>query len=149
MITLIRRKSIIWFSRFHAFILQISKGRIMDRLMGLDMLLLFTNDRQSGQLQKTPLLYVEYDNSYHCAASFAGNDSNPQWFFNIIADPNVEVLVRHKNIRTIAKITSGQERIRAWGKLVEVYPNFLKYQNLTTREIPVVRFSCLTSETEN
>ncbi len=37
-----------------------------------------------------------------------------------------------------AATTQGTERARLWGEIVRRYPNFIKYQEGVTRELPVV-----------
>ena len=112
----------------------------MHNLRGLDMLLLSTKGRHTGHIKETPLLYVEEGGRYYCAASFAGSDTNPQWFMNLVVDTNVELLLRRRRFAAVAHVTTGSERCSAWTKLVECYPDFARYQNRTERMIPVVRF---------
>jgi len=141
-------KCIIWFSRVHSTVLRISGGRLMHNLLGLNMLLLSTRGRHTGHCRVNPLLYIEDDGEYYCVASFGGNDRHPQWFINLIADPNVHLLVRRRHLMAIAHVTSGLERSEAWEKLVEYYPTFAKYQRRTQRIIPIVKF-CPLSDSRN
>ena len=113
----------------------------MYQLMGLDMLLLSTKGRKTGELRQTPLLYIEEGGSYYCVASFGGNDRHPDWFLNILAEPRVQLTVKQKNLNAIATEISGQERESMWEKLTGYYPNFNSYQDSTTRIIPVIKFN--------
>ena len=122
-------------------VLRLSGGRLMSKLLGLNMLLLSSTGNLTGRLTNTPLLYIEYGDNYYCAASFGGNDKNPQWFQNLIAEPNVGLLIRRKHIPAIAHMTSGEEREQAWAKLVDYHPPFAQYQERTERVIPVVKFT--------
>ena len=133
-------KLIIWFSHIHSAVLRMSGGRLMHQLLGLNMLLLFTKGRRTGQTKTNPLLYVQDGNQYYCVASFGGNDRNPQWFRNLVANPKVQLLVKGRHITAMADVTSGKERCDAWKKLVNYYPPFSKYQRRTSRTIPVVKF---------
>lgn len=112
----------------------------MYRLMGLDMLLLSTRGRKTGELRQTPLLYIEEDGNYYCVASFGGNDRHPDWFLNILSAPRVQLSVKQKHINATATKISGQERESMWKKLTGYYPNFNSYQNNTIRIIPVIKF---------
>ena len=134
-------KLIVIFSHIHKTVLLATGGRLMQRLGGLDMLLLTTIGRKTGNLRSTPLLYIEHGGEYYCAASFAGNDRNPEWFLNLVSDPHVELLVRNKRFPAEAHLISGQERIKAWGKLVNYHSDFAIYQRRTERAIPVIKFS--------
>ena len=144
----LRFRLIIWFSQMHQIVLRLSGGRLMNSLKGLDMLLLSYNGRYTGTRRYTPLLYVQHNNYYYCAASFAGSDKNPQWFLNVTASPDVELLIKRIRFKAITHVTSGQERNQAWEKLIAYYPAFTKYQIRTARTIPVVRFD-LVSDSRN
>jgi len=133
-------KLIVWFSHIHSVVLRLSSGRLMQKLGGLNMLLLSTKGRQTGQTRTNPLLYIKEGNQYFCVASFGGNDRNPQWFRNLLCDPNVQLLAEGRHHTAIADVMSGEERCDAWNKLVEYYPPFSKYQRRTNRTIPVVKF---------
>ena len=141
-------KLIIWFSRTHSTVLRMSGGRLMHNLLGLNMLLLSTKGRRTGHFKDTPLLYIEDGGQYYCVASFAGSDRHPQWFLNLVADPKVQLLIRRRHLTAIAHVTSGQERSKAWEKLVEYYPTFAKYQRRTGRIIPVVKFGSVPDSRE-
>ena len=132
-------KSIIYFSRIHRTILLMSNGRFMNKLVGLNMLLLSTTGRRTGQIKDTPLLYLEDKGTYYCVASFGGNDRHPQWFMNLVAHPRVQLLVRQRRFAATAYVTSGEERNEAWRSLTKYYPPFAKYQDRTNRIVPVVR----------
>lgn len=134
-------KLIIWFSRTHSAVLRISGGKLMHNLRGLNMLLLSTRGRRTGRSVDTPLLYIDDGDHYYCVASFGGSDSHPQWFLNLVANPTVKLLIKQRRLTAKAHVTSGQERMEAWGKLVNYYPAFAKYQKRTKRTIPVVKFN--------
>ena len=134
-------KFIVWFSRTHSAVLRMSGGRLMHSLLGMNMLLLSTVGRRTRHSRDTPLLYMEIDGYYYCVASFAGSDRHPQWFLNLVSNPEVQLLVRRRHLTALAHVTSGQERSEAWDELVGYYPAFAKYQRRTGRAIPVVRFS--------
>ena len=112
----------------------------MNSLMGLDMLLLSTTGRRTGDAKDTPLLYIEETGQYYCVASFGGSDRHPQWFLNLVANPRVTLLIKRRYFSAVAYVMSGQERSRIWQKLVEYYPAFARYQKRTERIIPVIRF---------
>tara|TARA_Y100000588_G_scaffold94615_2_gene102530 strand:+ start:2552 stop:2983 length:432 start_codon:yes stop_codon:yes gene_type:complete len=136
----LRFKLIVWFGRFHGLVLRKSGGRLMYRLIGLNMLLLSTKGRRTGRYRDNPLLYVEHNGNYYSAASFGGNDNHPSWFLNLSLNPEVTILVNRKHLSAIAHVTSEPERTQAWDSLVKCHPGFKNYKKRTTRIIPVVRF---------
>ena len=136
----LRFKMIVLFSRFHGKVLRSTGGRFMHTLQGLDMLLLSTVGRQTGRLRDNPLLYLESDGKFYCVASFGGHVNHPEWFLNLVANPNVHLLIRGQRYTATAHVTSGSEREKAWRMLTEYHPGFVSYQKRTARKIPVVSF---------
>ena len=115
----------------------------MHSLLGIDILLLATKGRRTGRFRRTPLLYMESNGQYYCVASFAGSDSHPDWYLNLVAHPNVQLLVRSRQLPALAYVLSGRDRMEIWEKLVEYYPPFASYQERTERTIPVIRFDTI------
>jgi deazaflavin-dependent oxidoreductase (nitroreductase family) len=79
-----------------------------------------------------------YDQNYILVASQGGAPTHPQWFFNLKAEPNVEIRdkaeVRQMRVR---EVTDPGERKRLWDIAVEAYPPYQEYQDKTNRVIPV------------
>lgn len=140
MINRLRLKSIVWFSHFHSSVMRLSKGRLMNKLLNLQMLLLVTKGKRTGVHRHTPLLYIKYQDSYYCAASFGGSAKHPDWFLNLSQNSPVEIKLGTCSFPVKAYELFGHERERFWEKLVEYYPPFAKYQTRTSRIIPVVKF---------
>ena len=133
-------KLIVWFGRIHATILKLSRGKIANNLAGLDMLLLTTIGRRTGRPYHNPLLYIERNKSYYCAASFGGSQNNPDWVKNLMKTTHVSIMLKGRSFPAVGTILSGTEREMAWGDLIRYYPPFKKYQTRTNRTIPVIRF---------
>ena len=141
MINRLRFKSIVWFSHFHSSVMRLSKGRLMNKLLNLQMLLLVTKGKRTGLHRHTPLIYIKYQDSYYCAASFGGSARHPDWFLNLSQNSPVEIKLGTCSFPVKAYELFGHERERFWEKLVEYYPPFAKYQTRTSRIIPVVKFT--------
>ncbi|MED5410304.1 MAG: nitroreductase/quinone reductase family protein [Chloroflexota bacterium] len=131
---------IVVFSKFHTVVLRITKGKLMGRLVGLDMLLLTTVGKKTGKKRYTPLLFKKVDSNFYCAGSFGGSDKAPQWYTNILSNPEVEILAEGELFAAKANILEGKAKANAWNCLINLYPNFQKYQDRTDRVIPVIRF---------
>jgi deazaflavin-dependent oxidoreductase (nitroreductase family) len=104
---------------------------------GMLVVLLTTRGAKSGKIRKTPLMRVEHEGRYAVVASQGGAPKHPVWYFNIKADPHVELQdgpVRHD---MQAREVSGAEKVAWWERAVAVYPPYADYQRKTTREIPV------------
>ena len=95
--------------------------------------------RKSGRPFTTPLLYLEDGRDLVIVASQGGLPKNPQWYPNLVAQPDVTVEVKGEGVRPVRARTAGpDERAALWPRLVELYADFASYASWTDREIPVV-----------
>ena len=95
--------------------------------------------RTSGKRYETPLLYLEDGRDLVVVASQGGLPKNPQWYANLLAQPETSVSLKGQRSRPVhARITAAEERAELWPRLVDLYADFAKYQKWTDREIPVV-----------
>lgn len=101
-------------------------------------LLLSTTGRKSGRVLTLPLIYGTHDASYVVVASKGGAPTHPVWYLNLAADPLVTVQIEGRRFDARARTAEGDERARLWTKMVGIYAPYLKYQEATQRDIPVV-----------
>lgn len=113
-------------------------GIVGSNIGGLPTLLLTTTGRKTGLARTVPLPYFVLPEGYAVVASYAGNPKNPAWYDNLVANPDVEVQVKARRFRAVAKAATSEERPAAWAKIVEETPMYGDYQRVTDREIPVV-----------
>jgi F420H(2)-dependent quinone reductase len=92
---------------------------------------------KSGQLQRTPLIKVEFAGKYAAVGSGAGGPQNPAWVTNVRADPHVEVWDGPDRDDYTARELKGDERQDWWGRSVVAFPQYLEYKAATARVIPV------------
>src|SRR2546429_8142690 len=71
-------------------------------------------------------------------ASKGGAPTNPDWYHNLLAHPEVTVEVGDETYDAIATPLTGEERDQLYAKWAELYPQFGEYQKKTPRKIPVV-----------
>ncbi|WP_328773399.1 nitroreductase family deazaflavin-dependent oxidoreductase [Streptomyces sp. NBC_00286] len=104
---------------------------------GMPVILLTTRGAKSGKLRKTPLMRVEHEGVYAAVASLGGAPKHPVWYFNVKADPHVELrdgtVVQDMRAREV----TGEEKAVWWERAVAAYPPYADYQEKTDREIPV------------
>jgi len=105
---------------------------------GRPTLLLTTTGRKSGQLHTTPLIYGESGGRYLVIGSRGGAPEHPQWYQNLVVNPEVEVQVKGDRFKARAHTATADEKPPLWDLMVGVYPSFAEYQTRTEREIPVV-----------
>jgi deazaflavin-dependent oxidoreductase (nitroreductase family) len=92
---------------------------------------------KSGNLRKNPVMRVERDGSYVAVASKGGAPDNPEWFYNFLAHPEVELQDGPEKHTYRARLLEGAERQDWWAYAVETWPTYGRYQAKTDREIPV------------
>jgi deazaflavin-dependent oxidoreductase (nitroreductase family) len=104
---------------------------------GLPVIVVTNLGGKSGKLRKTPVMRVEHDGSYAMVASKGGAPEHPVWYYNLRANPQVEVQDGPDKRDMVAREVSGDERAQWWKRAVDVFPNYAEYQQKTSREIPV------------
>jgi deazaflavin-dependent oxidoreductase (nitroreductase family) len=104
---------------------------------GLPVILLTTVGAKSGKIRKTPLMRVEHDGSYAVVASQGGAPTHPVWYFNVQADPHVELQDGPQKWDLTAREVTGDEKAEWWERAVAAYPPYAEYQTKTDRQIPV------------
>lgn len=113
-------------------------GRVGGMFDGRPLLLLHHTGARTGTRRVTPLMYQDLADGYAVFASKAGADTNPDWYYNVVANPGTEVEVGTETIRVRARVASGAERDRIWSKQKRDYPQFEEYESKTARVIPVI-----------
>jgi len=104
---------------------------------GLPVIVLTTVGAKSGKLRKTALMRVEHDGVYAVVASRGGAPQHPQWYFNLVANPLVELQDRDEKHDYRAREVFGDEKAVWWERAVAAYPPYADYQKKTDRQIPV------------
>jgi deazaflavin-dependent oxidoreductase (nitroreductase family) len=108
---------------------------------GIPVVVITSVGAKSGKLRKNPVMRVEHEGSYLAVASKGGAPDNPTWFYNMVADPNVELQDGPVKQDMTARQIFGDEKAAWWERAVEVFPNYADYQAKTDREIPVFLLS--------
>jgi deazaflavin-dependent oxidoreductase (nitroreductase family) len=114
-----------------------SGGREGMTLRGMRVILLTTRGAKSGKLRKTPLMRVEHEGRYAVVASLGGAPKHPVWYFNVLAEPHVELRDGTVNQDMVAREVTGEEKAVWWERAVAAFPDYADYQKKTDREIPV------------
>ena len=107
-------------------------------MTGRPLLLITTTGARSGKPRTTPIMYVREGDRLLVIASNAGAPADPDWYRNLVANPDVTVEVGKETFPATAVVMEGAERERLWAYIVERYPFFKDHQEKITREIPVV-----------
>ena len=115
-----------------------NEGRVGGVFAGMPLLLLHHVGAKTGTARVNPVAYQRLDDGVAVFASKGGSPTNPDWFHNLVANPDVEVEVGAERYRAKARVATGEERERIWSAQKAAYPQFAEYEEKTSREIPVV-----------
>lgn len=113
-------------------------GKVSGMFADMPMLLLTTTGAKSGQQRTTPVVYTTDKGRLVIIASKAGGPTHPDWYHNLLANPDVTVELGREKFSARASIPSDEERQRLFDQVAAQMPNFAEYQRNTTRQIPVV-----------
>ena len=126
-----------FFAPFHTFVFRLTRGWVMGKF-GLPVLLLTTTGARTGRQQTSPLLYVEEDGALLIPASLWGGPRNPAWYYNCVANPEVEVETRGTKRRMRAEPASEEDRQRLYDLFKAGSGHYAGHEARTDRKIPVV-----------
>jgi deazaflavin-dependent oxidoreductase (nitroreductase family) len=117
------------------------EGRVGGYFAGMPLLLLHSHGAKSGTERINPVAYLRLDDDAVAVfASYGGRERNPDWFYNVVAHPDVEVELGTEDYPAHARVAHGDERKRIWERQKATLPQFAEYERKTAghREIPVV-----------
>lgn len=126
------------FSRLHGTVYRALGGRLVDRALGCDIVLLGTRGRKTDRPHEVPLFAFHDGPRVVVIASRGGNDRPPAWYLNLLAHPDATLDFAGARRRVRARIAEGTERARLWRIAAAAYPGYETYRARTSREIPVV-----------
>jgi deazaflavin-dependent oxidoreductase (nitroreductase family) len=105
---------------------------------GAQVIVLTTTGAKSGKLRRTPLIRVTDGERWFVVASMGGAPQNPQWFHNLVANPEVTIQDRADVHELVARVATPEEKARYWPVAVAAWPDYDNYQQATDRDIPLV-----------
>lgn len=135
-------------ARIDPLTLRLSGGRI-STLPTKPILLLRHTGAKSGLRRETSLQFAVNNNSLIVVAANGGQPRHPGWYFNLKANPDCEVIVRHRSGRYVATELTGDDRNQAWIRMLEIFPGYEIWQERAGREFPVFALTSTTSQLPN
>ena len=115
-----------------------NEGRVGGPFEGAPMVLVSHTGARSGTVRTTPLMYLPDGEDIVIFASKAGAPDNPDWFHNLVANPEATAEVGSDTLQVRARVAEGTERDDLWTRQKAAYPQFQGYEDATDRIIPVV-----------
>ena len=105
---------------------------------GLPVIIVTHKGKKTGAIRKTPLMRVKDSANYVLVGSQGGAPNNPEWVYNLRADPDVEIRDRAEvQSMRVREVEDEAERARLWNLAVAAFPPYADYQVKTKRKIPV------------
>jgi len=115
-----------------------NEGRVGGMFEGRPLLLLHSNGARTGQERVNPLAYRKEGETYFVFASKGGHPNNPDWYHNLLANPDASIEVGTETLKVRARDTHGDERDGVWARQIVSSPAFGEYEEKSGRTIPVV-----------
>lgn len=116
-----------------------NQGRVGGNFEGHTLLLLHHTGARTGKVGVNPVAAQPIsDNAWAIFASKGGAPTNPDWYYNLLANPEAEIEIGDQQVKVIAREATGEERNSIWEKQKEIMPGFADYEKKTSRTIPVI-----------
>jgi deazaflavin-dependent oxidoreductase (nitroreductase family) len=123
----------------HRTLLTVTGGRFPKTLAGMKTVEIHVKGRKSGKLFSNMLTTpIREDGWFVIIASKGGSSDHPDWYKNLVANPDIEVTIDGETVPMRARTAVGEERAELWQRVTSKYKNYAGYQRNTSREIPVV-----------
>jgi deazaflavin-dependent oxidoreductase (nitroreductase family) len=113
-------------------------GKVGGYFEAMTLLLLHTTGAKSGLPRINPVVTMPDGDRFVIMASKAGRPTNPDWYYNLVANPEVSVEVGTEKFEALATVAQEPERSELFAKMASMYPVYAEYQQKTTRIIPVI-----------
>jgi deazaflavin-dependent oxidoreductase (nitroreductase family) len=115
-----------------------NEGKVGGGFAGAPLLLLHTTGAKTGRERVNPMMYLDLDGHRYVFASKSGADTNPDWYWNLVAHPDVTAEVGTETYEAAAVPVTGGDRDRIYSEQARRYPGFGEYEEKSSRVIPVV-----------
>jgi len=104
----------------------------------MPVLVLTATGRRSGKRRATPLTFFQDGDDVVVIASNGGADRPPDWFLNLQHAPRAVIRIGTDELKVTARTATGAERERLWAGVTTTFALYAKYQQRTSRQIPVI-----------
>ncbi|MGY0500813.1 nitroreductase family deazaflavin-dependent oxidoreductase [Nocardia sp. FBN12] len=111
--------------------------------MGMDVLILHTVGRRSGEPRDTPISWFPGEDGSWLLVASGGKNGHPDWLLNLLAHPDQATvqLPGEAGVAVTPHVLAGIERAAAWEHIAAAQPRYDKYQTKAGREYAVVRLT--------
>ena len=120
-----------------------NEGKVGGPFENMTLLLLHTVGAKSGQPRINPVATIADSDRQVIIASKGGADTHPDWYYNVVANPEVEVELGTEKYSARSEVVPEPERGELYRKMAGLYPAFAEYERKTKRVIPVITLTRL------
>jgi deazaflavin-dependent oxidoreductase (nitroreductase family) len=113
-------------------------GNVGGQLAGAPLLLLTTTGAKSGEPRTRPLAYLSEGGNIYVFAGNRGAPTNPAWYHNLVAHPDVTVELGAEKFEARAIVLDSEEGERLGRIQLQKIPALAELQKKITRKVPVV-----------
>ncbi|GHO49344.1 nitroreductase/quinone reductase family protein [Ktedonospora formicarum] len=113
-------------------------GNVGGQLAGAPLLLLTTKGAKSGKLHTRPLVYLSEGGDIYIFAGNRGAPTNPGWYHNLVAYPDVMVELGAEKFEARAIVVDSAERDRLGEIQVQKIPALAELKEKMTRSVPAI-----------
>lgn len=103
-------------------------GKVGGPFEGRNMLLLHNTGAKSGAERVNPLVYQALDANFAVFASKGGAPTNPAWYYNLVANPDITIEVGTETLDVRARVAAAEERDQIWTRQKEEISTFADYE---------------------
>ena len=115
-----------------------NKGKVGGNFEGATLLLINHKGARTGKSRTNPVMYLKDGHRYLVFASKGGAPTNPDWYHNLKAHPDIKIEVGNETIDVRAEEITGVERDKIYAQQAKLYPQFAQYAQKTKRKIPII-----------
>ncbi len=123
------------FIALNIFFYRLTGGILGGKMGSATVLLLTTTGRKTGQQRTTPLRYLRHDDGYMIVTSNWGQEKPPAWFYNLQANPTVNIQVMGKRMTARAEIAPDAQQPALYQQFINVDPRFIEYEKTAAPRI--------------
>ena len=113
-------------------------GNVSGPFEGAPMVILTSTGAKSGEPRENPVMALLDGDDIVIFASKGGAPTNPDWYHNLLANPEATVEIGTETLAVRAREATGDERDALWTRQKATYPQFQGYEDGTSRVIPVI-----------
>lgn len=126
------------YTRFNVWVYKKSNGKLMKNFPGgYPICIVGMTGKKSGKRREVALIHLPGGKNKYLVASQGGLNKHPTWYFNVKANPIIDIMFQGNKQQYQARQLSSDEKRDAWPTLLALYPDFDEYQARTDRDIPV------------